>query len=382
MSSSPYSSTEQRSIGVAVVGTGFGEKIHIPGFQAHPRTQLVAVYHRDLDKAKAIASTHNIPHACDRLEDALALPDVAAVSISTPPFLHYEMAKTVLQAGKHLLLEKPMTLSAVEARELYQLATAKGVVAMMDFEFRFVPAWQLLAEYLAEGYVGQKRLVKIDWLVSSRADAQRPWNWYAQKDKGGGALGAVGSHAFDYISWLFGPVSRLSAQLSTAIPERPDPADGGKLKLVDADDTCLLMLELVDGTPCQLCISSVTYQGRGHFIEVYGDRGTLVLGSDNQKDYVHGFHLLAAPAGKTLAEVEIPNRLAFSQTYTDGRLAPFIRVVDQWVQGIDTGKGMRPSLREGLYSQLLMDLTHQSNETARWVEVPSLEAFLELGEST
>ncbi len=382
MSSSPYSSTEQRSIGVAVVGTGFGEKIHIPGFQAHPRTQLVAVYHRDLDKAKAIASTHHIPHACDRLEDALALPDVAAVSISTPPFLHYEMAKTVLQAGKHLLLEKPMTLSAVEARELYQIATAKGVVAMMDFEFRFVPAWQLLAEYLAEGYVGQKRLVKIDWLVSSRADAQRPWNWYAQKDKGGGALGAVGSHAFDYISWLFGPVNRLSAQLSTAIPERLDPADGGKLKPVDADDTCILMLELADGTPCQLCISSVTYQGRGHFIEVYGDHGTLVLGSDNQKDYVHGFHLLAAPAGKTLAEVEIPNRLAFSQTYTDGRLAPFIRVVDQWVQGIDTGKGMRPSLREGLYSQLLMDLTHQSNETARWVEVPSLEAFLELGDST
>jgi len=376
MSSPSNPSKEQRAIGVAVVGTGFGEKIHIPGFQAHPRTQLVAVYHRDLDKAKAIAQSQNIPHACDRLEDALALPDVAAVSISTPPFLHYEMAKTVLQAGKHLLLEKPMTLSAAEARELYQLAARQGVVAMMDFEFRFIPAWQLLAEYLAEGYVGQKRLVKIDWLVSSRADASRPWNWYAQKDKGGGALGAVGSHAFDYISWLFGSVRRLCAQLSTAIPERPDPTAGDKLKPVDADDTCLVMLELVDGTPCQLCISSVAYQGRGHFVEVYGDRGTLVLGSDNQKDYVHGFRLLAAPAGKPLAEVEIPKRLAFSQTYTDGRLAPFIRVVDQWVQGIDADKVMTPSLREGVYSQLLMDLTHQSNETGSWVEVPSLEAFL------
>jgi len=376
MSSPSNPSKEQRAIGVAVVGTGFGEKIHIPGFQAHPRTQLVAVYHRDLDKAKAIAQSQNIPHPCDRLEDALALPDVAAVSISTPPFLHYEMAKTVLQAGKHLLLEKPMTLSAGEARELYQLAARQGVVAMMDFEFRFVPAWQLLAEYLAEGYVGQKRLVKIDWLVSSRADAQRPWNWYAQKDKGGGALGAVGSHAFDYISWLFGSVRRLCAQLSTAIPERPDPTAGDKLKPVDADDTCLIMLELADGTPCQLCISSVAYQGRGHFVEVYGDRGTLVLGSDNQKDYVHGFRLLAAPAGKPLAEVEIPKRLAFSQTYTDGRLAPFIRVVDQWVQGIDADKVMMPSLREGVYSQLLMDLTHQSNETGSWVEVPSLEAFL------
>jgi len=376
MSSPSNPSKEQRAIGVAVVGTGFGEKIHIPGFQAHPRTQLVAVYHRDLDKAKAIAQSQNIPHACDRLEDALALPDVAALSISTPPFLHYEMAKTVLQAGKHLLLEKPMTLSATEARELYQLAARQGVVAMMDFEFRFIPAWQLLAEYLAEGYVGQKRLVKIDWLVSSRADAQRSWNWYAQKDKGGGALGAVGSHAFDYISWLFGSVRRLCAQLSTAIPERPDPTNGDKLKPVDADDTCLVMLELADGTPCQLCISSVAYQGRGHFVEVYGDRGTLVLGSDNQKDYVHGFRLLAAPAGKPLAEVEIPKRLAFSQTYTDGRLAPFIRVVDQWVQGIDADKVMTPSLQEGVYSQLLMDLTHQSNETGSWVEVPSLEAFL------
>jgi predicted dehydrogenase len=363
-------------IGVAVVGTGFGQKIHIPGFQAHPRTEVAAVYHRDINKAQAIAQSQNIPHACDRLEDALALPDVAAVSISTPPFLHYEMAKTVLQAGKHLLLEKPMTLSAAEARELYQLAARQGVVAMMDFEFRFIPAWQLLAEYLAEGYVGQKRLVKIDWLVSSRADASRPWNWYAQKDKGGGALGAVGSHAFDYISWLFGSVGRLCAQLSTAIPERPDPTAGDKLKPVDADDTCLVMLELADGTPCQLCISSVAYQGRGHFVEVYGDRGTLVLGSDNQKDYVHGFRLLAAPAGKPLAEVEIPKRLAFPQIYTDGRLAPFIRVVDQWVQGIDADKVMTPSLREGVYSQLLMDFTHQSNETGSWVEVPSLEAFL------
>ncbi len=371
--------TQMPPIGVAVVGTGFGQKIHIPGFQIHPRTQLVAVYHRDLDKAKAIADSQSIPQVCDRLEDILALPDVAALSISTPPFLHYEMAKKVLQAGKHLLLEKPMTLSAAEARELYQIASAQSVVAMMDFEFRFVPAWQLLAEYLAEGYVGSKRLIKIDWLVSSRADAQRPWNWYAQKDMGGGALGAVGSHAFDYINWLFGPVRRLCAKLSTAIPERGDPTEGGKLKPVDADDTCLIMLELEDGTPCQLCISSVTYQGRGHFVEVYGDRGTLVLGSDNQKDYVHGFRLLAAEAGKPLTEVEIPKRLAFPEVYTDGRLAPFIRVIDQWVQGIDAGKVMTPSLREGVYSQLLMDLTHQSHETEQWVEVPSLEAFLASG---
>ena len=80
-------------IGVAVVGTGFGQKVHIPAFQAHHNTKIVAVYHRDINKAKTIAETHNIPYASDNLAEILALPTVEAVSISTPPFLHYEMAK-------------------------------------------------------------------------------------------------------------------------------------------------------------------------------------------------------------------------------------------------------------------------------------------------
>jgi predicted dehydrogenase len=365
-----------RKIGVAVVGTGFGQQVHIPGFQHHPNTKVVAVYNRDLGKAKAIADSHKIPYGFNRLEKILSLPEVEGVSISTPPFLHYEMGKQVLEAGKHLLLEKPLNSSAQETRELYHLAAKQGVVVTTDFEFRFVPAWQLLAEYLERGYVGKKRLIKIDWLVASRANAERPWNWYSRKDRGGGALGAVGSHAFDYINWLFGPVKRLCATLTCAIPQRPDPTEGGVLKPVDADDTGLIMLELGDGTPCQLCISSVTYSGRGHWVEVYGEDGTLILGSDNLKDYVHGFRFWAAPAGKTLTEVEIPKHLAFEQVFTDGRLAPFIRVVERWLESIEREKSLVPSLREGVYSQLLMDLTHKSNEGKCWVDVPDLDEFL------
>ncbi|MBW4421283.1 MAG: Gfo/Idh/MocA family oxidoreductase [Myxacorys californica WJT36-NPBG1] len=357
-------------IRVAIAGTGFGQKVHIPGFQAQSRTRVVAVYHRDLEKAKAIAQTHNIAYASQTLEDMVARSDVDAVSISTPPFLHYEMAKTVLNAGKHLLLEKPTTLNYTEAKELYNLALKQRIATSMTFEFRFVPAWQHLAELLSQGYVGQKRLIKIDWLVSSRADASRPWNWYARKDQGGGALGAIGSHAFDYVAWLFGSVRRLSAHLSTSISARPDPTTG-ELKPVDSDDTCTIMLELADGTPCQICLSSVTTQGRGHWVEVYGDRGALVLGSDNQKDYVHGFKLWGSQGGKELTELDIPKRLAFPQVFPDGRIAPFIRVVDQWVLSIDRQETLPPSLKEGVYTQLLMDLAHESNETGTWVTVPS-----------
>ncbi|QLE57367.1 Gfo/Idh/MocA family protein [Nostoc sp. TCL26-01] len=360
----------QGKIGVAIVGTGFGQKVHIPALQAHHRTEIVAVYHRDIEKAKTIAKSYNIPHACQTIADIVALPEVQAVSIATPPFLHYEMAKTALQAGKHLLLEKPVTLNVAEAQELSELAQKQGVIASVDFEFRFVPAWQLFAELLSAGYVGNQRLIRIDWLGSSRADTSRPWNWYSSLEKGGGALGSLGSHAFDYIAWLFGAVRRLNAHLSTAIPARIDPANG-ELKPVETDDTCLLSLELADGTPCQVTISAVVHAARTHWVEVYGDRGTLVIGSENQKDYIHGFRVWGSQIGQPLQEIEIPQRLLFPQHYTDGRICAFLRVVDQWVKGIDSKQQTIPSLKEGIYSQLLMDLCHKSHATSSWVDVPN-----------
>ncbi|MTJ10577.1 Gfo/Idh/MocA family protein [Anabaena sp. UHCC 0204] len=363
-------------IGVAVVGTGFGQKVHIPAFQAHHNTEVVAVYHRDINKAQTIAATHNISYAGDNLAAVLALPTVQAVSISTPPFLHYEMAKQVLEAGKHLLLEKPITLNVTEAKELYQLAKTQGVVATVDFEFRFIPAWQFFAQLLSTNYVGNIRLIKIDWLGSSRADTSRPWNWYSTKEKGGGALGSLGSHAFDYINCLFGEVGKLNAHLITAISERVNP-ETGKLQTVDSDDTCLLSLELVNGTPCQVSISAVVHAPRTHWIEVYGDKGTLVLGSDNQKDYIHGFRVWGSQPGESLQEIEIPPQFLFPQHYHDGRICAFLRVVDEWVKGITNNQEIIPSLREGIYSQLLMDLSHESHDLGNWVNVPSLEEIFD-----
>lgn len=357
-----------KPLGVAVVGTGFGQKVHIPGFKEYSKTKVVAVYHRELEKAQAIASEQNIPHACSRLADVLALPAVEAVSIATPPFLHYPMATDVLNAGKHLLMEKPTALNAQEAQSLADLAAEKGLITALDFEYRFVPAWQYLKELLSQGYVGKPYLVKIDWIMESRADKTRPWNWYAQKSQGGGALGALGSHSFDYIPWLLGPVKQLSAKLTTAITERMDP-ESGQVRPVDADDSGLITLELENGTPVQLALSSVSRNGRGHWLEVYGDRGTLVLGSANQKDYVHGFQLKGGLAGGSLTTMAIPKHFEFEHNYMDGRLAPFIRVVDNWVTGIEQGRALSPSIVEGLASQRLMDLTHQSNETGRWVSL-------------
>jgi hypothetical protein len=114
----------------------------------------------------------------------------------------------------------------------------------------------------------------------------------------------------------------------------------------------------------------VVHASRTHWVEVYGDRGTLVIGSENQKDYIHDFQVWGSQPGQPLTEIEIPQRLLFPQHYPDGRICAFLRVVDQWVQGIDHHKQIVPSLKEGIYSQLLMDLSHQSHRTGSWVDVP------------
>lgn len=376
---SPIPNLSDRPLGVAVVGTGFGQKVHIPGFQAHPRTEVVAVYHRDRHQAETIAQAHHIPAAYGDLDSLLANPEVDAVSLATPPFLHFPMAKRILKAGKHLLLEKPTTLNLDEAVALYQLAKSRPVSVTLDFEYRTVPAWQYFHELLHQNFVGKPYLIRIDWLMSSRANPQRPWNWYARTDQGGGVLGSLGSHSFDYIFWLFGAVRRLHAHLSTAIVERPDPLQHNQLRPVDSDDTCLLTLELESGTPLQLALSSVTHNGRGHWLEVYGDRGTLVLGSPSQTDYIYGFKIWAASPGQPLQELPIPQRFAFAHDYPDGRLSAFLRVIDRFVESIDRGQPIAPSLREGVYSQLLMDLTHQSDRQGTWISVPGLDRVLDVG---
>ncbi|MGD1898719.1 MAG: Gfo/Idh/MocA family protein [Phormidesmis sp.] len=358
-------------IGVAVVGTGFGGKVHIPGLQAHHRTEVVAVWNRDRIKAQQVADQNNIPSASDSLADILSSDSVQAVTLATPPFAHYDMAKDIIRAGKHLLLEKPITLAVEEAEHLQQLAADHNVIVIPDFEFRFIPEWQHFAELLNQDIVGKKRLVKIDWIASSRASSERAWNWYAQKTLGGGALGSIGSHTFDYINWLFGPATTISAQLSTSIPQRPDP-DTGELKPVDSDDVCAIALTLTDGTLCQITFSAVSYAGRGHYIEVYGDKGTLVIGNPSQKDYVNGFKVYASELGAELQEVPTPERLKFPKVYSDGRTAPFVRVVNHWVNCIDAGKASAPSMPEGIYSQRLMDLTHRSNQSRTQITVPPL----------
>ena len=245
-----------------------------------------------------------------------------------------------------------------------------------------MPLFQQLAALLQQGSIGTPWLVKLDWLMGSRADPRRPWSWYSQRSEGGGVLGALGTHAFDTLHWLIGPTRQLSATCSTAIAERPlarasgaatgpgpAPAPGQEPALapVDAEDIALVQLELETASgqsvPAQMTLASVTRPGRGYWIEIYGSEGSLVLGSPNQADYVHGFNLQqAGPGGEAIALAPDP-ALAFPHTWPDGRVAPVRRLIQWWAEAALEGRPMLPGLAEAALSQRVCDLALVSADT-------------------
>ncbi|WP_320676689.1 Gfo/Idh/MocA family oxidoreductase [Prochlorococcus sp. MIT 1300] len=348
----------QASIGVAIAGIGFGEAVHLPALRATNTLEPVCLWHPIKERLIDPCQKYNLPGEND-WQKLLANSKVEAIVLATPPAPRFELAKKALEAGKHLLLEKPVALNFNQVIELQKIALAKGLSVAVDFEYRAVPLFMQAKRMLDQGAVGEPWLVKLDWLMSSRANPDRPWNWYSQRDQGGGVLGALGTHAFDLLHWLFGPTIQVGSHCSTSIKMRKDPNDGIPKK-VTSEDLVLAQL-MIAGThqnaeiPAQVTLSAVTRQGRGFWLEIYGSDGTLLLGSNNQKDYVHGFSLLHSNPGEPLISISPDSDLAFSRTWSDGRIAPVRRLQDWWGESIQSGIPMIPGLVEGAASQKVCD---------------------------
>jgi predicted dehydrogenase len=343
---------------VAVAGLGFGEKVHLPALRDCPLTEPVALWHPRAERLEQACRAAELP-GCSDFTALLEDPRVDALVIATPPEPRFALAQAAIAAGKHLLLEKPVALEASQIEELQRQALAAGVSVAVDFEYRAVPLFQQLAALLRTHPIGTPWLVKLDWLVGSRADGSRPWTWYSQRAAGGGVLGSLGTHAFDTLHWLFGPTRSVAASRSMAIPHRPLADGSGRMATVDAEDIALLQLELETGTgerlPAQVSLASVTRPGRGYWIEIYGSEGSLVLGSANQADYVHGFSLERFDANGAVERIAADPALAFPHTWPDGRIAPVRRLIQWWAEAAAEGRPMLPGLAEAVLSQRVCD---------------------------
>jgi predicted dehydrogenase len=267
-------------IGIGIIGTGFARTTQIPGFRACEGARVAAIASGRRENAERVAGEFGIPVAAADWREVVARDDVDLVSIVTPPSTHAEMTREALAAGKAVLCEKPLAMDASETDAMRARAGESGLLAHVDHELRFLPARRLMREMIMGGELGPVHHAKFLYRADARANGQRPWDWWSDREAGGGVLGAIGSHAVDTLHWLLGAqVSHVSASLATHFAERPDPQGGG-MKAVTSDDEAVLLLNFADNGVARgatgLVSMSVVEMGRSeHVLEVFGPEGGL-----------------------------------------------------------------------------------------------------------
>lgn len=362
-------------IKIGVAGTGFGSRVQIPGFLKIPGVEVVAVMSSGrAERANDVARQFNIGTVCQNFQELLEVPDLDAVSIVTPPYQHRDQTLAAFAAGKHVLCEKPMARSLDEAREMLRAARQSRLIAMIDHEFRYVPARAYAKELISEGWLGQLYNAKISFINGLSADPRvRPWGWLFDKEAGGGFLGALGSHYLDAMRYWFGDIAAVSADIETHVKQRVVPnTSPEEWREVTADDTFTLLLRFAKGGRGMINVSVVSRFGEGEKMEFYGSDGTLVIDGEG--------HLLGGKAGETqrLRPLPIPSRYNDGPSSDDPRLRPFVTLASDFVAGVRAAKlagqvpaqEISPSFSDGFKVQQVLDAAQQAADTKCWVSLP------------
>lgn len=265
-------------VGVGIIGTGWGTRVQVPAFRA-AGLEIVALAGSQLQKTQRIAAELAIPYATGDWQSLLQDENVAVVSIVTPPVLHCEMSIAALQAGKHVICEKPTAFDATEAKTMLETAQAHpDKIALIDHELRFLPAVKTVRQLVANGKIGSLRHAEVRFVNNSRANIQRVWNWWSDATQGGGVLGAISSHQIDTLRYMLSDeVTAVQGYLNTFVKERPIPqADGSStMREVTSEDFTSFQLAFARGGVAFVTASMIARMNEPQSITLYGDMGTL-----------------------------------------------------------------------------------------------------------
>ncbi|MDX6559583.1 MAG: hypothetical protein QOF72_2632, partial [Blastocatellia bacterium] len=271
--------TTEKTIRIGIIGAGFARSTQIPGFKACAGARIVAIASARREHAAEVAREFGIEHVADDWRALIARDDIDLVSIVTPVATHCEMTLAALDQGKAVLCEKPMAMNADEARRMTERAREAGVLALIDHELRFLPGRLKMRELVSRGDIGKVRHAQLTFRSDSRADPNRPWNWWSDEKQGGGALGAIGSHVIDGFQWLLGAeVREVMGNLAAHIRERKD--ESGAVREVTSDDEANLLVrfadsEFTEGATGNASMSLVEPGQPEHRLELFGSLGAL-----------------------------------------------------------------------------------------------------------
>jgi predicted dehydrogenase len=345
---------------VAILGTGFGRLVQAVGFQRHPEFELVAIAGSDADKTRRIAGELGIPESSGDWRELLDRVRPDLVSIVTPVDLHHPMMLAALAGGAHVLCEKPTALHRFQAAEMRDLAAAGRRVAAINHEFRFQPARRTALARVQAGDIGTPRRGEIlgRYPIWPRPES-RGMTWLSDRARGGGVLGALGSHHTDALRLFFGEPSTALASVRVDQPRRGDAT-------ATADDGVTLHYEFGGGATAIVDLLA-TAPYRWERFEIHGTEATLRWDDG-------GTRLWRIAVGKEPEELEIPE--AFRLAPREGEpalIAPFGVLLERLARALRGGEPMAPNFDDAVAVQSALDAARASSAAGvrMAIEIPA-----------
>jgi predicted dehydrogenase len=376
-----------RPLRVAMIGHGFMGAAHSQGWRVAPRffdlplaPEMDVVVGRNAAAVAAAAEKWGWRESATDWREVIARDDIDVVDIVTPGDTHAEIAIAALEAGKHVLCEKPLANTVDEAQAMTDAASraaARGVRSMVGFTYRRVPAATFARDLVAAGRLGEIRQVRAEYLQDWLMDADAPLTWRLQKDRAGsGALGDIGAHAVDLVEYITGlKVETVSGILETIVNERPLMGEGVGLSgtaleergPVTVDDLALFTGRLSSGA---LASFEATRFRTGHKnalrIEIAGSLGAVSFDLErmNELEFYDA----------TLPGTELGFRRILVTEHDHPYLAPwwptghmlgyehgFSHQVVDFVNAIAEGSQPEPSFDDGLHIQRVLAAVERSS---------------------
>lgn len=294
---------------VGMIGAGFMGKAHVVAYTTMPKLfwpapavpVLKTVCDIEPEIARDAMERFGFEQYTTDWRDIINDPEIEVVSICTPNDCHAAVAIAALEAGKHVLCEKPIASTPKDAKamvEAAEKAAQNGVIAMNAYQYRRVPALALAKKFIDEGSIGRVRNIRCTYLQSWSADPDAPLSWRFQKKiAGAGTLGDTGSHVIDIAQYLGGEIDEVVSMLKTYVEARPVQESGtdslGTIKLgkdtrrekVDVDDECSFLVRFKSGAIGSIEATRNAW-GRNNFItvELHGEIGSLYFNYERMNE--------------------------------------------------------------------------------------------------
>lgn len=371
------------TLGIAIVGTGMIGAVH-------RRAALLAgatvrgVAASSAQRAGEVAQSWNLPRAYRDLDEVLADPQVQVVHVCTPNHLHRGMAQAALEAGKHVICEKPLATTLEDAKALAALAAARGRVATVPFVYRYHPVVREARARIAQGELGPLHLIHgsylQDWLLDPASN-----NWRVDPALGGASrvFADIGSHWCDLVEWVGGErFVDVSAAFATVIDERgapsgqsfSTPAAGGARQPVTSEDVAAAMFRTSAGTLASLTVSQVSAGRRNRlWFEIDGARASVAFNQEDAERLWIGLpdqreEIFVRGPGAGSAEQRRLSVLpaGHAQGY-GGCFDAFVADTYRAIEG-EQPQGL-PTFEDGVRSALIVDRVIASARTRAWTPI-------------